>query len=79
MATLSHSDKPHLVGLLWTGDEAIAENSDDTEQPQETNFHVPGGIRTRNPSKRALADPSRRLRRLWDRHKRKKSNKFRLT
>jgi len=27
MATLSHSDKPHSVGLLWTGDQPIAENS----------------------------------------------------
>jgi hypothetical protein len=29
--------------------------------------HVPGGIRTRNPSKRAAADQRLRLRRLWDR------------
>jgi hypothetical protein len=39
-----------------------------TQHPQQTNMHVPGGIRTRNPSRRAAANP--RLRPLchWDRH-----------
>jgi len=27
MAAVSHSDKPHSVGLLWTGDQPIVENS----------------------------------------------------
>ena len=27
MASLSHSDTPHLLGLIWTGDQPIAENS----------------------------------------------------
>ena len=29
---------------------------DDTQQSQETNIHVPGGVRTLNPSKRAAED-----------------------
>jgi len=30
---------------------------DNTQQSQETDIHAPGGIRTRNPSKRAAAGP----------------------
>jgi hypothetical protein len=30
---------------------------DNTQQPQETDIHAPGEIRTRNPSKRAAANP----------------------
>jgi hypothetical protein len=30
---------------------------DNTRHPQQTNLHPSGGIRTRNPSKRAAADP----------------------
>jgi hypothetical protein len=29
---------------------------DNTQHSQQTDIHVPGGIRTRNPSKRAAAD-----------------------
>jgi hypothetical protein len=32
-----------------------------------TNIHVPGGIRTHNPSKRAAVDPRLRPRGHWDR------------
>ena len=35
---------------------------DDTQHSQQTNIHAPCAIRTRNPSKRAAADP-----RHWDR------------
>jgi len=35
---------------------------DNTQHSQETNIHAPGGIRSRNPDKRAAADPSRRPR-----------------
>jgi hypothetical protein len=34
---------------------------------KDTDIHVPGGIRTRNPSKRAAADPRLTPRGLWDR------------
>jgi hypothetical protein len=38
-----------------------------TQQSQETDIHVPGGIRTRNPSKRATIDPCLRQRGHWGR------------
>jgi hypothetical protein len=41
--------------------------ADNTQRSQETNIHVPGGIRTRNPSKRAAAYRRRRPRGHWDR------------
>ena len=41
---------------------------DNTQQSQQTDIHVPGGIQTRNPSKRATADPSPRPRGHRDRH-----------
>ena len=34
---------------------------------QNTNIHAPGGIRTRNPSRRAAADPRLRPLGHWDR------------
>jgi hypothetical protein len=39
----------------------------DTPHLQETDVHVPGGIGTRNPSKRASAGPHLRTRDKWDR------------
>jgi hypothetical protein len=36
---------------------------------KETNIHAPGGIRTRNPSKRMAADLRLRPRGHWDRHR----------
>ena len=44
---------PQSVGLLWTGDQLIAE----TSTWQQTDIHAFGGNRTRNPSKRAPAEP----------------------
>jgi hypothetical protein len=38
-----------------------------TQRCQETDIHVPGGIRTRNPSKQVDADPRLRPRGHWDR------------
>jgi hypothetical protein len=52
-----HSDTPYLVVLLWTSDRSDTEISTCQQQSQETDVHVPGGIRTHNPSKRAVADP----------------------
>jgi hypothetical protein len=40
---------------------------DNTKHSQETDIHVPGGIRTRNSSKRAAADPRLRPRYHLDR------------
>ena len=39
---------------------------DKTQHSQDTDIHAPGGIRTRNPSKRAAADPRLRQRGHWD-------------
>jgi hypothetical protein len=41
--------------------------SDNTQQSQQTDIHVPGGIRNRNPSRRTVADPRLKLRGHWDR------------
>jgi hypothetical protein len=40
---------------------------DDTQHSQGKDIHAPYGIRTRNPSKRAVADPHLRPRGHWDR------------
>jgi hypothetical protein len=58
-ASRSHTlDTPHSVGLLWTSDQPDAQTSTwQHTQSQETDIHVPGGIRTRNPIKPAAADP----------------------
>jgi hypothetical protein len=52
------ASRSHSVGLLWTSDQPDAETStwQHTQHSQETDIHAPGGIRTRNPSKRAAAD-----------------------
>ena len=42
---------------------------DNIQQSQRTNIHVPGGIRSRNPSKRVAADPRLKPRGHWARHK----------
>jgi hypothetical protein len=39
-----------------------------TQHSQRTNIHAPGGLRTRNPSKRTAADPRLRPLGHWDRH-----------
>jgi hypothetical protein len=66
-ASLSHSDTPHSVGLLWTRDQPVAETST-WQHSQQTDIHALGGIRTRNPIKRAAVDPRLRPRGHWDRH-----------
>jgi len=38
-----------------------------TKYSQETDIHAPGGIRTRNPTKQAAADPLHRPQGHWDR------------
>jgi hypothetical protein len=54
----SRTDTLHSAGLLWTSDQSDAETST-SQYSQQTDISVPGGIRTRNPCKRAAADPSR--------------------
>ena len=55
---ITHNDTPQSVGLLWTSDQLVAETStwQHTQHSQQTNVHVPGGIRNHNPSRRATAD-----------------------
>jgi hypothetical protein len=67
-ASRLHSDTPHPQRFLWTSDQPDAENS----TWQHTTFtrdrqHASGGIRTRNPSKRAAARWHLRPRGHWDR------------
>jgi hypothetical protein len=45
-----HSDTPQSLQLLWTSDH-------NTQHSQATDSHAAGGIRTHNPSKRAVEDP----------------------
>jgi hypothetical protein len=67
VASRSHSDEPHSVGLLWTSDQPVAERP----LPDNTTFtrdiHAPGGIRAHNPIKRAAADRRLRPRGKWGR------------
>jgi len=50
---IAHNDaRTHSVGILRTGDQT----GYITQHTQETDIHGPGGIRTRNPSKRTAAD-----------------------
>jgi hypothetical protein len=57
-ASRSHSDTPHSVELLWTSDRPVAETSTWQRTTLIRDRHrCPGGIQTRNPSKRAAADP----------------------
>jgi hypothetical protein len=65
-ASRSHSDTPYSVGLLWKSDQPDARPGN-TQHSQETDIHASGGIRTRNPSKRAAADPRLGRRGHWDR------------
>jgi len=57
----SHSDTPHSVGLLWKGDQLVAETSS-LQHSQQTDIHASGEMRTHNASKPAAADPRLRPR-----------------
>ena len=65
-ATKSHPGTPHSVGLHWTSDHP------DTETTWQRNNHKtpmpPGGIRTRNPSKRTAEEPRLSPSGHWARH-----------
>jgi len=60
----SHSDTPHWVGFLWTGDRTVVDN---TQHFQEKDIDALGGIPTRNPSKRAAANAHLRPYGYWER------------
>ena len=62
---LLHSDAPHSARLLWTGDWSAAETSILHHTTLTTGIHASCGIRNRNPSKRAAADPRLRSRGHW--------------
>jgi hypothetical protein len=64
--SLSHSDAPQSVGLLWTGNQLVAETSTRQHTTLTTNIHVRSEIRTRNLSRLAAADPRLRPRGHWD-------------
>ena len=67
----SHSHTPHSVGILWNSDQPDAETStwQHTTLTRETDICTPVEIRTRNPTKRSVADPCLRRRDHWDRLK----------
>jgi len=59
----SHSDTPHSVGLLWMAiGPSLIPLPDNTQHSQQIDIHAAGGIRTRNTSRRAAADPRLRWR-----------------
>jgi hypothetical protein len=68
-ASRSQSDTPHSVGLLCTSDQPDTEISAWITHNSHKRQDIPaaGGIRTRNPSKRAAADPHLRPRGYWNR------------
>jgi len=62
------SDIRHSVGLLRASDRPDAETSTwQQKHSQETNTHGTGWIRTRNPSKRVVADRRLRPHGYWNR------------
>ena len=66
--TISLTDTPHSVGLLWTSDRPVADTSTWQRTTRTSDRHPrPGEIWTRNPSKRVAADPCLRPRGHWDR------------
>jgi hypothetical protein len=78
LITLRHT--PHLVGLLWTRDRPVAENSTwQHKHSQETNIHTSGGIGTHHTSKPSAADLSLWMRGRWDRRHIDKRTKRQIT
>jgi hypothetical protein len=67
---ITHTDTPQSVGLLWTSDQLVAENSTWQHSTLTTDIHAPGGIRTHNLSRRTAADPRFRQRCNWNQFRR---------
>jgi hypothetical protein len=76
-ASRLYSDTLHSLGLVWASDQHVAETFllYNTQHSQETDIHVPGGIRTRNANKRAAAEPCLRPRAYLDLPHAKDGNK----
>jgi hypothetical protein len=58
--SITHNDTKQSVGLLWTRDRPVAETSTWQHTTFTKDRHpwpLPDEVRTRNPSKRAAADP----------------------
>jgi hypothetical protein len=66
-ASRSHSHTPHPVGLLWASDQPNVEISTWQHTIPTRHRHPTGGIRTRDPSKPAAADPRLRPYGHWNR------------
>jgi hypothetical protein len=64
---ITHNDAPQSVGLLWTSDQLVAENSTWQHTTHTRNIHVPGGIRTDDRGRRAAVDLRLRSCGHWDR------------
>jgi hypothetical protein len=64
-ASRSHSDTQHSVRLLYTSQPEERPLPDNVQQSEEIDSYDAGGIRTRNPSRRAAADPRLRPRGHW--------------
>jgi hypothetical protein len=64
-ASRSHSDTPHSDSSGRGTSPSQRPLPDSTQHSRETDIHVHGGIRTRNPSKRTAADPRLRTRGQW--------------
>ena len=63
----SEVTRSQSVGLPWTSDGPLAENSDSTQHSLERDIYAADGIRTRSPSQWAVADPRLRPRGHWNR------------
>jgi hypothetical protein len=66
-ASRSHSATPHSAGLGRVISQTHRPLLDNTQRSQETKHPCRGGIRTRNLSKQAAADPRLRPRGHWNR------------
>ena len=55
--SITCNDASQSVGLPWMSDQPKAETSTSQHTTLNTDIHVPGGIRTHNPSKQAVVDP----------------------
>jgi hypothetical protein len=66
-ASRSHSDTPHSGNTPLDEGSARPRTSTWQHTTLTTDIHAPAGIRTRNPNKRAAADPRLRTRSHWDR------------
>jgi hypothetical protein len=73
---ITHNDAQQTVGLLWTSDRLVAENST-WQHTQKTNIHAHGRIRTHDCSRRADVVLRLRPRGHWDRQRTDYSYKLR--